>query len=135
RGRGARARLGGARSAFALGYGDAARKHLHRSRETCGDDPLLALELDIEQAALDLWGDNPKVAGRTLARDAARRARRLFEANDRARGPYLEALRVEYEAAYQEDDLETMVRAAEERADLARGFDEEAHLPALLASA
>ncbi|TMK97279.1 MAG: hypothetical protein E6G41_18570, partial [Actinobacteria bacterium] len=131
----ARALLGAARSAFALGDGNAARTYLERSRETYGDDALLNLELDIEQAALDLWGDDPKEAGRALARDAATRARRLFEAGDRARGPYLEALRVEYEAAYQEDDLETMVRAAEERADLARGFDEEAHLTALLASA
>jgi DNA-binding CsgD family transcriptional regulator len=131
----ARALLDAARSAFALGDDKGARTFLQRSRETRGDDALLELELDIEQAALDLWGDGPKEGGRDLARDATRRALSLFEADDRARGPYLEALRVEYEAAYQEDDLETMVRAAEDRATLARGFDEEAHLTAVLASA
>jgi DNA-binding CsgD family transcriptional regulator len=131
----ARALLDAARSAFALGDDKGARTFLQRSRETRGDDALLELELDIEQAALDLWGDGPKEGGRDLARHATRRALSLFEADDRARGPYLEALRVEYEAAYQEDDLETMVRAAEERAALARGFDEEAHLTAVLASA
>ena len=62
-------------------------------------------------------------------------ALRLFAADDRARAPYLEALRVEYEAAYQEDELETMLRSAEERAAAARGFDDEAYLTALLASA
>jgi DNA-binding CsgD family transcriptional regulator len=131
----ARALLEAAKSAFALGDGEAARAYLHRSRATVGDDALLDLELDIEHAALDLWGEGPKQPGRVLARDTSTRARRLFEADERARGPYLEALRVQYEAAYQEDDLETMVRAAEDRAALARGFDEEAHLTALLASA
>jgi DNA-binding CsgD family transcriptional regulator len=131
----ARALLEAAKSAFALGDSGAARAYLHRSRATSGDDALLDLELDIEQAALDLWGDGPKQPGCALARDATTRARRLFEADERARRPYLEALRVEYEAAHQEDDLETMVRAAEERAALARGIDEETHLTALLASA
>jgi DNA-binding NarL/FixJ family response regulator len=131
----ARALLEAARSAFALGDGEAAQRYLHRSRASAGDDVLLGLELDVEQAALDLWGDRAKSRGRVLAHDANTRALRLFEADERARGPYLEALRVQYEAAYQEDDLEAMVRAAQDRAAVARGFDEEAHLTAMLASA
>jgi DNA-binding NarL/FixJ family response regulator len=92
------------------------------------------LELDIEQAAVDLWSDGNKEAARTLAHETAERAQRIFDVDDRARGAYLEALRVEYEAAYQEDDRQAMVRAAEQRAAAAQGFDEEAHLTALLAS-
>src|SRR6266496_333702 len=39
------------------------------------------------------------------------------------------------EAAFQEDHPEAMARAAEERAAMARGFDEQAHLTGLVASA
>jgi DNA-binding NarL/FixJ family response regulator len=60
---------------------------------------------------------------------------RLFDEDDSTRATYLEALRVEYEAAFQEDDAETLVRVAEDRAAAARAFDEEVHLTALLASA
>ena len=70
-----------------------------------------------------------------LAHEAVERGRRLYESDERARRAYLEALRVEYEAAFQEDDLEAMARAAEERAEVARGFDEQAHLTGLIASA
>jgi DNA-binding CsgD family transcriptional regulator len=131
----ARALLEAAKAAFALGDVEGARRHLDESRATSSGDPLLDVEVDIEHAALDLWGDGPKQDARAGAREAAARALRLLDADERARAPYLEALRVQYEAAYQEDDLETMVRTAEERAALARGFDEEAYLTALLANA
>jgi len=131
----ARALLEASRSAFALQDREAARAYLTRARATHADDELLELELDTEQAVLDLWSDERKDLARALAHDAAKRARHLFELEGRFRRAYLEALRVEYEAAYQEDDLDAMVRAAEARAAAARGFDEEAHLTALLASA
>lgn len=131
----ARALLGAAKSAFALGDNGAARAHLDRARATSSGDPLFAVEVDTQQAAVSLWSQGSTQLGRELAHDAAARALRVFEADDRACGTYLEALRVEYEAAYQEDDLETMVRSAEDRAAVARGFDEEAYLTALLASA
>jgi DNA-binding CsgD family transcriptional regulator len=131
----ARAFLEAAKSAFALNDSEAARAYLDRARVTSSGNALVAVELEIEQAALHLWGDGPKEVGRALAREAATEALHLFEADARARAPYLEALRVEYEAAYQEDDLETMLRSAEERAAAARGFDDEAYFTALLASA
>jgi DNA-binding NarL/FixJ family response regulator len=130
----ARAFLDAARSAFALGDSDRARGYLDRARALERGDEILRLELDIEQATLDLWSDGRKEFGRTLAHTAARRARHVFK-TEGAQRPYLEALQVEYEAAYQEDDAEAMVRAAEDRASVARGFDEEAYLTALLASA
>jgi DNA-binding CsgD family transcriptional regulator len=130
-----RARLEAAKSAFALDDRGGARAHLAEARATSTGDDLLDLELDIQQAVLGLWTDGPKEDARALAHDVAGRALRRFEADDRARGPYLEALAVEYEAAYQEDDLEAMVRAAESRAAASRGFDEEIYLTASLAGA
>jgi DNA-binding CsgD family transcriptional regulator len=130
-----RALLEASRSAFALDDREGARAYLSRSRASSADDELLELELDTQQAVLDLWSDGRTEPGRTLAHEAAKRARRFFDSDQRAREAYLEALRVEYEAAYQEDDLEAMVRTADERAAAARGFDEEAHLTALIASA
>lgn len=127
--------LEAARSAFALNDRDGARAHLSRGRATHAGDELLDVELDTQLAVLDLWSDERKELGRALAHDAVKRARRLLDSDERARGTYLEALRVEYEAAFQEDDLDEMVRAAEDRAAAARGFDEEAYLTALIASA
>jgi DNA-binding NarL/FixJ family response regulator len=129
----ARALLEAAKSAFALNDVGRARTYLDRARSLASSDETLALELDVEQATLDLWFGRME-AGRRLAHETATRAMRLFDVDDRARATYLGALRVEYEAAYQEDDAETMVRVAEDRAAAARGFDEEAHLTALLAS-
>jgi DNA-binding NarL/FixJ family response regulator len=131
----ARALLDAGRSAFALERRDDAYTYLDRARSTHAGDELLQLELDIQHAVLDLWSDERKELGRALAHEAGRRARRLFDSNPSARRAYLEALRVEYDAAFQDDDLATMVRAADERAAAARGFDEDAYLSALIASA
>jgi DNA-binding NarL/FixJ family response regulator len=131
----ARALLEAAKSAFALNDSKAAQTYLDRARATSSGDAVFAVELETQHAVLHLWGDGPKEHGRALAHDAASKALRLVEADERARAPYLEALRAEYEAAYQEDDVEAMVRSAEDRAAVARGFDEEAYLTALLASA
>jgi DNA-binding CsgD family transcriptional regulator len=131
----ARSFLEASRSALALSDRDRARTYLDRVRGAGVADELLDLEVGTQQAELDLWGDERKEEGRISAHAVASRARRLFEADDRARSAYLEALRVEYEAAYQEDDLDLMLRAAEDRASAARGFDYEAYLTALIASA
>jgi DNA-binding CsgD family transcriptional regulator len=130
-----RSLLEAARSAYALDEDDASRAHLARARAAAAGDELLDLEGDCLQAALDLWTDGPKEQGRALAHDVASRARRLSRRDDRARRAHLEALRVENEAAYQEDDVETMIAAADERAAAARGFDEDAYLTATIASA
>jgi DNA-binding CsgD family transcriptional regulator/tetratricopeptide (TPR) repeat protein len=131
----ARALLDAARSAFALDDLDRAGGYLARAWATYTGDELLNLELDVQQAALDLWGAGPKERGRALAHETVARARSLHESDEQARRAYLEALRVEYEAAFQEDDLDAMVRAADERSSVARGFDEHAHLTGLVAGA
>jgi DNA-binding CsgD family transcriptional regulator len=130
-----RALLEAAKSAFALNETDRTRAYLARAREIGAGDELLELELDVQQAAVDLWTDGNAKAGRALARGAAARAQMRFEGDERARRVYADALRVEYEAAYQEDDPQAMVVAAERRAAVARDIDEEEHLTALLASA
>jgi DNA-binding CsgD family transcriptional regulator len=129
-----RALLAAARSAFALDDRHRATVYLGRARELETRDEIIELELDVEQAVLDVWSDEHKQRGRALAHETCARARHLFHADEDAREPFLEALRVEYEAAYQEDDAEGMLRAADERAAVASGFDEEAQLTALLAS-
>ena len=122
--------LEASKSAFALVDQEAARAHLDRARAIQSGEPLLELELDVHEAALDLWTDGRQELGRARARDAVARAR-----DEGVRSVYLDALRLEYEAAYQEDDAEAMLRAAEERAALARGVDEDAYLTSLLESA
>jgi DNA-binding CsgD family transcriptional regulator len=129
----ARALLEASRSAFALNDLHGARAHLARARTVHAGDELLDLELDIQQATLDLWSDERKDLGRKHAYAAAENARRLISSDDRSRRAYLESLRVEYEAAFQDDDLDAMLRAADDRAAAARGFDEEAYLTAVIA--
>jgi DNA-binding NarL/FixJ family response regulator len=131
----AAALLAASRAAFALDDLAAASRHLAAAQNAAGPNELLAVELDVQRAALDLWGGDAKHAGRVLAHDAAGRAKVLFVRDESARGAYLDALRVEYEAAYQEDDVEAMVSAAEERAAAALGFDQEIYLSSSLALA
>jgi DNA-binding CsgD family transcriptional regulator len=131
----ARALLEAARSAYALDNEDAARAYLERARATGSADALLELELEIEEATLDLWTKPKGGRARARAHEAAARARQLLVEDEEVRVAYLEALRVEHEASFQEDDPEAMLRIAEERAAAARGFDEDAYFSALLGSA
>lgn len=123
------------KSAFALEETDRTRAYLTRAREIDAGDDLLELELSVQQATVDMWTDGSEAAGRALAHETTARAERRFDVDERARRVYLEALRVAYEAALQEDDPQAMVLAAEQRAAVARSFDEEEQLTALLASA
>ena len=122
-------------SAFALEESDRTRSYLAQAREIGAGDDLLELELDVQQATVDMWTYRNEAAGRALAHETAARAQRRFGVDERARRVYVEALRVAYEAALQEDDPQAMALAAEQRAAVARSFDEEEHLTALLASA
>jgi len=131
----ARALIEASRSAHALDDGDAAHAYLERARATGAVEGRLELELEVQEATLDLWR-NPK-GGRARARahEAAARARDLLGEDEEVRVVYLEALRVEHEASLQEDDPEAMLRIGEERAAAARGFDEDAYFTAVLGNA
>jgi len=131
----ARALLRAARSAFALGDRRTARRHLLEAHSAYGIDDVLDVELVSEESMQELWSGAPTAHSRKLARTAANRARALDLSDGSARAACLEALRVEHEAAYQEDDVEAMVRAARQRAETAFGFDLEAHLSSSLALA
>jgi hypothetical protein len=61
----ARALLEAAKSAFALHESDRSRAYVARARELDPGDDLLGLELDVQQAAVDLWTDGDKVAACT----------------------------------------------------------------------
>jgi DNA-binding CsgD family transcriptional regulator len=140
----ARALLEAAKSSFALHKSrvspfapesDRTQSYLARARELGAGDELLELEIDVQQATVDIWADRKEAVGRALAHETAVRAERRFSVDEHARRVYVEALRVAHEAAVQEDDPQAMLHAAERRAAVAKSFDEEEHLTALLASA
>jgi len=139
----ARALLEAAKAAFALDRRSLyardenvrAQTYLTQAREIDAADDALEVELALQQATLDMWTDGKEAAGRALAYETAARAQRLFDVDKRVWRVYVEALRLQYEAALQEDDPQAMVPAAERRTAVARGLDEEEHLTAVLASA
>jgi hypothetical protein len=69
----ARALAQAAKSAFALNDREASRAYAERARGTLTGDEPFGLELDIHQAALDLWSDGRQQLGQALARDAGHR--------------------------------------------------------------
>jgi DNA-binding CsgD family transcriptional regulator len=136
----AAALLAASRAAYELGRAGEARELLDRARELEPGDDLLALERDTHEAAIRLWLEKRTADGRALAHDVGGRARSMADraggtdALDPAhRNVYLEALRVDYEAAVQWGDTEAMLRAAEDSAAAARTASEESHLMASLA--
>jgi DNA-binding CsgD family transcriptional regulator len=138
----ASALLGASRSAFALEDVDAARSYLERTSAVGVADTVFDLEREAHEASLELWMPQEGASARTRAHAVTKQAQALVELaggvealDERARRAYLEALRIRYEAAYQEDDPETLLRTSGERAALARGFDDDAYLAALIDNA
>jgi DNA-binding CsgD family transcriptional regulator len=130
------------KASYQLGQAAEAREYLLRARTNVIADDALALELDVQDAAIHLWLEQRTVEGRALAEDVGRRARRLAadaggieELDDRLRHAYVNALRAEHEAAMQADEPEAMLHAAEAWANAARRFDEESHLTASIRAA
>ena len=91
---------------------------------------------------MELWMPQEGAPARARAYAVTQRAHAIVEMaggvealDGRARRAYLEALRIQYEAAYQDDAPETLLRTSGERAAVARGFDDEAYLAALIDNA
>jgi DNA-binding CsgD family transcriptional regulator/tetratricopeptide (TPR) repeat protein len=136
----ASALLAASRAAYALERTDEAHELLGQSREVEGGDDVLRLEQDTHEAAILLWQEQRTTEGRELARQAVVVAERLAteaggvsELDTRTRRAYIDAVRLEYEAAVMEGDRAAMLRAAEAREAAARGFDLESLLTASLA--
>lgn len=136
----AAALLAASKAAFGLDRLDDAQALLAESRQVGVVDEVLLLEQNTHDAAVQLWVDRHASGGRTLARAAlsaagvlAEQAGGITKLGLRERRAYLNAVQVEYEAALQEADPETMLRSAQAREKAARGFDLESYLDASLA--
>jgi DNA-binding CsgD family transcriptional regulator len=137
----ATALLAASRAAYGLARVAEARDLLDQSRQIETGDEVLRLEQDTHGAAILLWLEQRTSEGHTLAQEAAAAASRLAARaggvsalDTRTRRAYIDALRLEYEAAVTDGDLEGMLRSARAREDAARGFDLEAFLTASLAT-
>jgi DNA-binding CsgD family transcriptional regulator len=136
----ASALLAASRAAYGLARAAEARETLEHSREVDAGDAVLQLEQDTHEAAILIWLEQRTAEGRALAREAVDAATRLAAQSGgaaaldtRTRRAYLEALRLDYEAAVMEGDTGALLRAAELREDAARGLDVESYLTASLA--
>jgi DNA-binding CsgD family transcriptional regulator len=136
----ASALLAASRAAYGLALAAEARELLERSREVEANDEVLRLERLTHESAILLWLEQRTVEGQALARDVVAAAARLTAGSGsvaaldvRARRAYIDALQLDYEAAVMKGDRERMLRAAEARESVARGFDLEAYLAASLA--
>lgn len=129
--------LAASKAAFALGRAGEARAYLLHAQQVEDSDEVLRLQLRTQDAAIRLWLEHQTAEGRAVAREAASIAAGLAARSggvsslpERARGAYIEARRLEAEAALQEGDAEGMLRAAEEGEAAARGSDVESLLTA-----
>jgi DNA-binding CsgD family transcriptional regulator len=136
----ASALLAASKAAYELDRLEDARALLRRSREIGAESEVLALEQQTHEAAILLWLEQRATEGRLHARRAvsagvqlAARAGGVRALDAIERSAYLDALQLEYEAAVQEADIETMLKSAEAREEAARGFDLESYLDASLA--
>jgi DNA-binding NarL/FixJ family response regulator len=136
----ASALLAASRGAYGLGRAAEARELLERSREIETRDEVLRLEQDTHESAVLLWLEQRTAEGHALVRQTVGAATRLAAGSGgvaaldaRARRAYIEALRLDYEAAVMQGDRERMLLAAEARESAAQGFDLESYLTASLA--
>jgi DNA-binding CsgD family transcriptional regulator len=136
----ASALLEASRAAYGLAQAAEARELLERSRRIEAGDQILRLEQDTHDAAILLWLEQRTMEGRELARAAVAEANRLLgrsgseaAVDARTQQAYLDALRLDYEAAVMEGDRKGVLRTAEAREAAARGSDLESYLTASLA--
>jgi DNA-binding NarL/FixJ family response regulator/Cdc6-like AAA superfamily ATPase len=133
----ASALLSAARAAYELGRIPEAREALARSQQLDTIDDVLRLEQRTLDAAILLWLELRTAEGRAAAGEAVAMATRLARKfggvaalDERARRAYVDALRLDYEAAVIEGDAAALLRSAELRESAARGLDVESYLTA-----
>jgi len=136
----ASALLAASRAAYQLARAPEARELLARSRAIEAGDEVLELEQRTQEAAILLWLEQRTTDGRAVAREAvvlanvlAARSGGVAALEARLRCAYADALRLDYEAAVIEGDVDAYLRAAEAREAMTRGLDLESYLTASLA--
>ncbi|CAN5483040.1 helix-turn-helix transcriptional regulator [soil metagenome] len=113
------AALGAARAAFAQGRAEGARHWLDEARLSSGDDKVLGIETDIQDALLLRWEGHDPQRAQELSRRALVSARRIVagagaEESDRRAAVYLKALNAEFDAAFQSSDVTATEAIAKE---------------------
>jgi len=132
-----RAGLAAAREAYYLDRGQEARSYLARVRPGGSGSPVVGLSVDSLEALVTIWIDHRVDAGGALAHRVVRVARAMArraggaDSLGEARRAYLDALRVGFDTAIQQDDFRAMTRLADELIADTRSFDELAHLEAI----
>ena len=139
-GRRAYALLAASRAAYELARVGEARELLDHSRRVEVEDEVLRLEQDTHEAAILLWLEQRTTEGRSLTGEVVEAATQLAVRSGGvtalappARQAYIDAMRVDYEAAMMDGFPQTLLRAAEARQLATRGFDLESDLTASLA--
>jgi DNA-binding CsgD family transcriptional regulator len=125
----AEAALEASRAAFELSRAEESRRWLDVARASSAGDSLLEIELDVHEALILRWAGHDPERSHELSRKAMGSARRNIEAGeledaDRRTRIYLMALRAEFDAAFQSQDVEESMKLADEMA-AARGDEEQ----------
>ena len=113
--------VGASRAAFELGRSEESRRWLDEARACSSEDVLLEIEFDVQEALLLRWVDHDAERSHELSRKALAAARRTMAAGndadvDRRARVYSMALRAEFDAAFQSQDVDESVTLADELA-------------------
>ncbi len=124
----ARAALAASRAAFELQRAPQAKALLQRARDLSGQDALLATEADIQEAMQLRWLEHDPEAARKLTRGALSTVRGLVhetgDGNDldpAVRRTFKTALRAEFDASFQAEDVEAIVAISDDLVEASRG--------------
>ena len=128
----AHAALAASHAAFELQRAQQARSLLQRARELGGDDVLLAADADIQEAMQRRWLEHDPQRARKLTRGALSAARGLVhgaggldDSDPQVRRTFMSALRAEFDASFQAEDVETIGAISDELVETARGHGED----------
>jgi DNA-binding CsgD family transcriptional regulator/biotin operon repressor len=134
----AEAAMGASRAAFELGRSEESGRWLDEARASCSGDVLLEVELDVQEALLLRWVGHDAARSHELSRRALTTARGAIAAGtvadvERRTRVYSMALRAEFDAAFQSQDVDESAALADEMA--ATQGDEEQQLRADISTA
>lgn len=134
----AEAAMGASRAAFELGRSEDSRRWLEEARASCSGDVLLEVEFDVQEALLLRWVGHDAERSHELSQKALNTAREVIAAGTvadvrRLTRVYSMALRAEFDAAFQSQDVDESATLAKEMA--ATQGDEEQQLRADISNA